>query len=307
MKIGIIGLGSKGRRHVACLQSLGINDIVALRTNKGQLKAAVSGVKEVDNWDEFLALNLEAAIIANPSSMHAETIANIETRGIRTLVEKPIHSSSDFEVSDAFKAQIRVAYCLRFHPLYVFMGELLDKNPNAKLSLSFERGYALPKWHPYADYRKEYSAQKALGGGVVRTLSHEIDLFIHWFHEASLISSKVWKASDLEIDVEDHAEFALESQKARAEFHLDFVNPEYTNKGKLSLDEQTYSFDFVKQNLIEDSTQKKLFEFSKEDLDMMYVEQMKDFLGFVKTGKSINCSFEEAMQSIKLIEQIAPH
>jgi hypothetical protein len=63
---------------------------------------------------------------------------------------------------------------MRFYPVNPFLKQLFkDEIP---FKVGFKRSFYLPKWHPYADYRKEYTALKTLGGGVIRTLSHEIDL-----------------------------------------------------------------------------------------------------------------------------------
>ncbi|MBA7582435.1 hypothetical protein ES708_24363 [subsurface metagenome] len=64
-------------------------------------------------------------------------------------------------------------------------------------------GEYLPFWHPYEDYRKSYAAKKELGGGVLRTLSHEIDLVQYWFGEYEKIFAKISKISDLDIEVDD--------------------------------------------------------------------------------------------------------
>ena len=37
-------------------------------------------------------------------------------------------------------------------------------------------GQCLPTWRPESDYKNTYSAKSEKGGGVLRDLSHEIDL-----------------------------------------------------------------------------------------------------------------------------------
>ena len=58
-------------------------------------------------------------------------------------------------------------------------------------------GHFLPLWHPYADYRLEYYARKDLGGGVLRTLSHEIDLMHYLFGKVKELFALVEKISKL--------------------------------------------------------------------------------------------------------------
>lgn len=307
-RIGIIGLGSIGRRHVDCLNLLGDHQIGALRSKRGSLTESKESVQDFYSWEEFYDFDPDAVIIATPTSIHVDSFHKLEKLAVPCLVEKPMHSNADLQVSESFQSKILVAYCMRFHKLYQYLKDYIKNNKGQIRSLSFERGYFLPLWHQYADYRTEYAARKDLGGGVVRTLSHELDLVLNWFGSCELIKSKVEHRSDLEIDVEDFAEFELKSKDGvRAEFHLDFINQNYTNKGRIELENVLLSFDFNTGKLISEKSNETLLSFDANELDKMYIEQMKDFLQFIETGKSQNCSFDQAMNSLRLIDQIAPH
>ena len=39
----------------------------------------------------------------------------------------------------------------------------------------------MPNHHPYENYRTSYASKKKLGGGVVQSLIHEIDIISHFF------------------------------------------------------------------------------------------------------------------------------
>ncbi len=78
VKIGIVGLGSIGQRHVSALQSIGVTDITALRTNKGAKDVSDSNVRSVYSIEEFLKSNIDGFIISNPTSLHAETILMLQ-------------------------------------------------------------------------------------------------------------------------------------------------------------------------------------------------------------------------------------
>ena len=59
--------------------------------------------------------------------------------------------------------------------------QLLDDGVIGRpLSARFFVGEYLPDFHPDEDYRKGYSARADLGGGVMLTLIHDIDLAT-WF------------------------------------------------------------------------------------------------------------------------------
>ena len=61
----------------------------------------------------------------------------------------------------------------------------------------------LPDFHPYEDYRISYASKKNLGGGVLLTQIHELDLILSLFGKPKKIYSFCDKTSNLEIDVED--------------------------------------------------------------------------------------------------------
>ena len=77
MKIGIVGLGSIGKRHINCLKQLGHENIIALRTKKGitkELPDELKYIEEVYSIEDFYSNELDGLIIANPTNLHVETM-----------------------------------------------------------------------------------------------------------------------------------------------------------------------------------------------------------------------------------------
>lgn len=103
----------------------------------------------------------------------------------------------------------------RFHEGFIELKKLLDEEVVGKIyHVNYYGGSYLPEWHPDEDYRKEYAAQKQLGGGVLLTsFSHTFDT-INWLF-GNIIRLTGWKAKlgDLEIDVEDYFSALAETDK----------------------------------------------------------------------------------------------
>lgn len=305
MKILIVGLGSIGQRHAGCLQKISGIDIAVLRTKKGTLKEK-SGYTEFYAVEEALAYQPDGVIIANPTSLHVQTALPFLQRGIKTLIEKPLaYSSNDAAGLSVYRDDIRVAYCVRFLPLISIIKEIAADEKVYKLS--FKRSYYLPKWHPYADYRTEYTAKKELGGGVLRTLSHEIDLMVYLFGEPVSTIGLTDKISPLEIDTDD---FAFVSSKmkngARINFELDLFSPKnvnsaemFTEKGKYTWDMNELLFTPYNETLPERLYGQELFNIEK-----MYSDQLEDFIGFINGKKGRNATYESAQAVLKIIEQV---
>ena len=312
MKIGIIGLGSIGRRHALNLQKIGITDIIALRTGKGTKKGLTEDVKiikEVFDKDEFYSLNLEGIIISNPTELHVETMKDALDRELPILIEKPIASSLEsIDVLNTYDlSKVLVGYCLRYDELINMVKDFIDSD---RLGTIYKAhlycGHYLPFWHPYADYKTEYYSRKDLGGGVLRTLSHEIDLVNHLFGPVDELCASVEKLSDLKIDVDDNV-FILYRMKngLRIQVELDFLNPTYQRTGRI-LSEQgvlTYSFSNKKVFFTDfNNSTETIYENQELDPNEMYLNLIKDFIDMIKGKTKGRCSFNDGVEVIKIIK-----
>jgi predicted dehydrogenase len=117
-----------------------------------------------------------------------------------------------------------VGFHFRFHPVLNQVKALLESGQLGKpLSARAHWGEYLPDWHPWEDYRRSYAARAELGGGVVNTLSHPLD-YLRWLlGEVESVSAWTGKLSELELDVEDHADILLHfSAGEAASVHLDY-------------------------------------------------------------------------------------
>ena len=307
MKILLIGLGSIGMRHLKHLQNMPGLELASLRSKKGELKKE-SGIFEFYDLSQALEFKPSGVIISNPTSMHVQTALPFLKENIKVLIEKPISVSiKNAELLRPFKSLIRVAYCMRFSSVNHFLKEKFTKDEPFKIG--FKRSFYLPNWHPYADYRKEYTALKSLGGGVIRTLSHEIDISLHWFGEPTKVEGVVDQISFLEIDTDDYAFFSTKNNRTRVNFELDFFSPNNVNIGEAYTEEGKYEWEA--QNIYFTSyntgLKEKIFTAPQDFVRQMYQDQMEDFCEFLTSGKSLNASFDDGMKVLEIIEKVERH
>lgn len=301
----IVGLGSIGQRHAGSLQKINGVEIAVLRTRKGTLKDK-SGFNEFYSIEEALEFKPDGVIISNPTSLHVDTALPFLQRGIKTLIEKPVaDTAADAEKLSGYSEHIRVAYCVRFLPLINVLKEIAANEKVYKIS--FKRSYYLPKWHPYADYRTEYTAKKELGGGVIRTLSHEIDLMLYLFGEPVSTVGVTDKISPLEIDTDDFAFVSCKtSTGARINFELDFFSPKNVNIAEMFTEKGKYTWDmsellFTPYN---ETTAERLYGQELFDIEKMYRSQAADFINFINTGNSENADLAGSKKILQIIESI---
>ncbi len=305
VKIIIIGLGSIGHRHLSHLKKIPGLELASLRTKKGEVKKE-GGIQEFYNFQDALDFNPDGVLISNPTALHVETALPFLKSGSRVLIEKPIDTSTkNATLLKPYENLLRVAYCMRFHPLNLFLKKMFAEELPFKVG--FKRSFYLPKWHPYADYRKEYTAKKSLGGGVIRTLSHEIDLSLDWFGAPKEMNGVVDKVSFLDIETDDYAFFSTKSAgNTRTNFELDFFSPlnvylgeAFTKRGKYEWNLEEVAF-----TAYDNGEKEVIYSIPVEAVNEMYQNQMDDFCRFISEGESMNASFEDGFNVLKLIEEI---
>ena len=116
---------------------------------------------------------------------------------------------------------------LRFHHGILGLRELLPDLGELRLARS-SFGYDLRLWRPGTDYRSSYSAQAALGGGILLDAIHELDYLLWLLGPVESVTAELDHVSELEIDVEDTALLSLRfASGALGAVDLNFVEPSY--------------------------------------------------------------------------------
>jgi predicted dehydrogenase len=207
----------------------GVEDLTVLH-NGAQRRPLPLGVQVETDLNHALSRKPQAAVIANPTSLHVDYALAAARAGCHLLIEKPLsHAPRGIdelrkEVADQGLVAM-VGYQFRFHPsLRQVRSWLLEKAIGEIVSANVVWGEYLPDWQPWRDYRTSYSARASLGGGVLLTLSHPID-YLRWLlGEVVSVSAMTAMRSGLEIDVEDTALIHLEFETgAIASLSLNYV------------------------------------------------------------------------------------
>ncbi|WP_250499862.1 Gfo/Idh/MocA family oxidoreductase [Caballeronia sp. GAWG1-5s-s] len=197
MHILVIGYGSIGARHSRIAASLGM-DVACVSANADCPHRRFARVA-----DAIADFAPDRVVIANPTAKHAATLSELATAGFSggVLIEKPVYSRHD-EQPEISNMRAYVAYNLRFHPLVQLLRERIAAR-TALYSASFTAGQYLPQWRPASDYRQSYSARVEEGGGVLRDLSHELDLALWLCGPVQRVTAIGGHFSDLEIQSDD--------------------------------------------------------------------------------------------------------
>ncbi len=247
----ICGYGSIGRRHYQNLRRLGCADVRLLRSGPardGRFDTP-DGVAAYADLAVALADRPTVVIVANPTSLHARTARAALAAGASVLLEKPVASDLDSARSlqasaTAARGACGVAYCFRYHPLYRALKDAVTAGRLGRVfhARSWQAGY-LPAWHPWEDYRTSYAARTDLGGGVVRTLDHDLDM-LRWILGPPRRVQALASNRGLGLDVEDTADILLDFEAAQAHVHVSFARRDYSRGMSLVGDQGSADLDW---------------------------------------------------------------
>lgn len=219
MRTLVVGQGSIGRRHARLLAELDCRvSVVSRHLTDGTFPRFASLAEALQ------AEHPEYVVVASETAAHLDAIqalAAADYTGL-VLVEKPLFHQHAAYPANRF-ARAAVAYNLRFHPL---LQELAQRLSGRRiLAVEAYVGQWLPDWRPGTDYRTSYSAYKAQGGGVLRDLSHEIDLLQWLFGDWTRVAALGGHRSDLQIDSDDLWTVLLELETgASVTLHLNYLD-----------------------------------------------------------------------------------
>lgn len=311
MKFLIIGLGSIGQRHVRNLASTGDHNFLAYRVRGNPLPEGLpfDSIQVFDDLDEALTQKPDATLVCGPTSTHAKIARRVVDAGSNLFIEKPLSNDLDglealIETASQKNLTALVGFNLRFHSPLIFLRNAIAEGRIGEIQgLRCQVGQYLPNWHPDEDYRRGYSAQKTLGGGVVLDLIHEIDLAIWLAGLPSEVSAFISRVSNLEIDTEDTAEIIMRMpDKSLVNVHMDYLqNPAsrslvvYGTKGTIEWDGIT---DEVTISTAEGESE-KLWT-TKEERNNSFVELMNSFLESLSNNSESAVPLEEALKSQKV-------
>lgn len=307
----VVGCGSIGQRHIRNIKNLGHE---VLGCEKDHLRARQVekkyGIKVLNDLKTALKVEYDGAFICTPTCLHIPISIEIAKRGINLFIEKPL--SNNLNKIDELASVVRkkqlvslIGCNTRFLPSFRLAKKLIDQNKIGKvLSVKVEFGFYLPYWHPYEDYRKGYSANKSLGGGVILDDIHEIDALYWLFGEAKEIFCYSDKISNLEIDTEDLAEIFFKFKDGIiAQVHLDYLQRSYRRYYEFIGEKGIIIWDYIKQSVELYSKKTNQWHIFQESIntnrEIMFIDEIKHF---IKCINGVEDSVNDLLSAKKTLE-----
>ena len=281
-KVVIWGRGSIGIRHYKNLISLGY-DVYFLRRNPKK--------KNEIEKKQLEELNPSFCIICTPTALHLKNAIFCLEKKIPTYIDKPLgykEKKSQIKKLEKFSKKITIhggfnlKYCKE---LNLFINKI-KKKKNYNFA-QFVWKTDMRKWHPWENYKKSYAFKKNLGGGVIHTCSHEINIMRDFFDEVKFESlKKIYKEG-----ICSAYDAYFKSKNTIININIDFMSKKKLRFVKFSDKKKEYIFDFYK------------FDYKKIN-DYSYISSIKDFISCIKKRGLPKSNFKDALNTYKILEKL---
>jgi predicted dehydrogenase len=326
-RILFIGLGGAGQRHLRLFkENLADKEVefIAYRSanktpllnpdfsvNQEETLESVYSIKVYNDLNEALALKPDLAVISTPSSMHLKYAQLCAEKSINVFVEKPLSNSTEGlqelkETAESNKVAIHVGLQRRFHPHLGRINDIIKSGVIGQvLTVNFTVASYIPRWHPYEDYLELYACRKELGGGVLLTEIHEIDLAVWYFGIPSSVVCVGGTYSDVGMDVEDTVRLTLDYIKFSVQINLTFWQKHHERSlsicgeaGYLSWNQDD---DTLTEEYFNDPDKNSVQQNPNPGSDAMFDLQIKSITNNVNFSVSVN-SVNDSITTLEIVD-----
>lgn len=302
MRILIVGLGSIAKKHISAIREIDPHAVIYALRSSGNVEIYdevinIFSINDVQIKPDFI-------IISNPTNLHEEAIIQSLTFNCPLFIEKPVLSNTrnaGVLLREISKRKIKtyVACNMRFNPALVFLKSHLEIEKPFINEVNIYCGSHLPDWRPGRDFRKIYSANENMGGGVHLDLIHELDYCIWLFGMPLQVKSVKRKVSSLAIDAIDYANFALSYTNFTVNIILNYYRKDAKRQLEIVSSDDTLTVDLLKNKICSNVSDKVLFEepFKMSDT---FVRQLKYFIDHSQQNGEFENNFQSGVRTLKI-------
>lgn len=319
-KFLICGLGGIGKRHMENLETLGFpcENILIFRTRKGTASFGDSVLSSHNHLhpvfydlNEVLAENPDVVFITNPTSLHVPTALEAAKAGCHLLIEKPLsHTMERIDELIKIVGQKRlialVAYNQRFHPPLLQIKKWLDCGEIGRIvSVQAHISERITGLHPWENFKVSYAVRQDLGGGVVLSQCHELDLLYWLFGKPKWIFAAGGELGDLKIGVEDICKSIMEFKSGIiASLHVDFLGQPPTRFFEIIGTKGRIYWDYFgkKADLIPiEGDPMSVPESEDFERNTMFIQELKYFLQCIETKERPSPDLKQGKDVLEMI------
>lgn len=294
-RVIVVGLGSIGRRHARILAELGVEvALVSRRPGEAPYGSVETAVR---------ALPASMLLIATETGDHAGSVQRARAAGHRgpVIVEKPVCSTRE-ELTAFSGASGWTAYNLRFSPVVQALRRAIEEGSEPVVSVHAHVGQDLAQWRPDRSPEETYSAHRAQGGGVLRDLSHELDLVSWLFGRVEGVFALGGRRTEKTVDSDDCWTCLMRSAAGTdVGLSLNYLDLPARRFIHANTSNHTFMADLVAQTL---STDAKV-SLHPSDRDQSYRSMWRAIMGADgPAARDDVCTLSEGLDIVRLIDDV---
>ena len=315
IKAAILGTGNMGRKHTSSLKELGIHvtaicDIDGKRAENFKTEMGIKNAVTYQDLDKMLeSADFNILFICLPPFAHDEQFEKAADKGKHIFIEKPIALKKSIGASMVRSAKqngivTMVGFHMRKGAAISRLADLVNKGKAGKPVLynaQYQGNCTIPKWWINADL---------CGGQIFEQAIHIYDLCRYFFGDPKYVEgimANICHNHLPDYTIEDaSACIAGFSTGALASITANncSVPGKWIGKVTAIFEKITAEFDDHNHGTITFTSGPKITtENISSEMDP-YFEEVKEFLGCVKSGKETSCSIVEGYKSLCFVETV---
>ncbi len=212
VRCGMIGCGGNGRGHLRRLMDMPEVDVVGLSdVSEGSLRQVSEAVPKAEGIPRFRdyrkmldSVEMDAAVISTPHTLHFEQITDSLDRGLHVLTEKPMvctveHARQVIERSREAGKILMVSYQRHFSPEYRFVRNQILNGEIGEIQFVS----ALQDQNWYRSQKGQWRLDPSLSGGgqLNDSGSHLLDIVLWMTDEEPAEVAALVEYFDTEVDI----------------------------------------------------------------------------------------------------------
>lgn len=319
MKFLVVGLGSMGKRRIRNLLYLKEKDVIGFDVKQERCGEA-SQKYEIETFKDIsiaLKQNPDAMIISTPPDLHMKYAKIAIEHNIHFFTEASVvQDEMDEVIKELEKTDlVGIPSCtMKYHPIVQKINDILKLEKLGRvLYFSYHSGQYLPDWHPWEDYRKFYVSKKETGA-CREIVPFEIVWLMHTFGKIVDVMGEKAKITSLETDIDDIYSILMNfTNNVKGMLIVDVISRVpirnikiFTENGVIIADwyEKLIKYfsksDGWEQIGIDDGVVEKGYIHG----DKMYIQEIDNFIQFIKKEKNPTYTFRDDLQVLKILQAI---
>jgi predicted dehydrogenase len=328
VKVGIIGFGTMGQRHLKdCLLIKNVELAVADTSKSALLRAKEMGVKEV--YADYLELlqkaNVDAVVITLPNFLHVESSCLAAEKGVDIFVEKPLGRTAGecrtiVEAARKNNAKLMVGFYQRFLDCNRNLKSMIESGALGDIELiayeSVGSGAFSHRFPPSPVPEWWFDVEKMGGGALLDTGCHMIDL-MRWLLRDEVSAQYVYLGHKFQLPQEDTVILSLKFENVGAKavlmigwFAIDTTHriAIYGTAGSTTLGELAPRVSTKQvitegiRNVGKRLARKEIEPYSLSEVSKAYYRELNHFIDCVRENKEPLVTGEDGLKCAKSID-----